>query len=104
VGLTELGHDVGQNVDNGRNVTLMHNYAWSRDPSTPFNLGLQNLVPLICDYARTRSEIRLKHQGCGIVLPGQGSNNLGKGDRLVPSNGRMVISRGGERPIQGHFF
>jgi len=40
VGLKELGHDVGEAVDKGRN-----SYAWSRDPSTPFNLCLQNLIP-----------------------------------------------------------
>jgi len=107
VGLKDLGRDVGEAVDNGRNVTLVHSYAWSTYPSSPFNLGLQNLIPLLCDYSRTRLEIqgpRLKHQECGIVLSGQGSNTLGRGDRCVPSNGRMVTSRGGERPVQGHFF
>jgi hypothetical protein len=84
VGLIELGHNVREVVDNGRDVTLVQSYAWSRDPSTPFNLGLQNLIPLLCDYAITLSEIRvprLKHQGCGIVLSGQGSNTLGSGNR-----------------------
>lgn len=83
MGLKELGRDVGEAVDNGRNVTLVHRYAWSRDPSSPFDLGLQDLIHVLCDYSRTRSEIRvprLKHQECGIVLSGQGSNILSKGD------------------------
>jgi hypothetical protein len=84
VGLKKLGHDEGETVHSGGIVTLVHSYAWSRDPSTPFNFGLQNLTPLLCDYARTRSEIRgarLKHKGCGIVLSGQGCNTPGRGDR-----------------------